>query len=441
MKRKKEEFIPIDPSNVRMYVCGPTVYSRAHIGNARPVVVFDVLYRLLNSQYDSVTYVRNITDVDDKIIKASKDGKISIDELTETTIKRFHDDMDSLYAIRPKYEPRVTNNIDEIKDMIGILIEKGHAYISHNHVLFDLSSQRNHGKLSKKNLDDLKKAHRIEEAIYKKDQGDFVLWKPSIVGDPGWDSPWGYGRPGWHIECSAMAKRYLGVTFDIHGGGEDLIFPHHENEISQSESANNSEMAKYWVHNGFVRVNDEKMSKSIGNVITVRELLDEGWRGEEIRLSLLSAHYRHPLNFTTKLLETSRVTLNKWYSIIKSGPIITDINRDSYNEFMEAINDDLNFPNALMVMHKVSNLYDTSFERDKIRSTLYVIGGMLGIFNDIDIWFNNYIGEDEINRYIKERNIARDNKDWKKSDSIRSHLKDKGVVLEDSTSGTTWRYI
>ncbi|MDD5587419.1 MAG: cysteine--tRNA ligase, partial [Alphaproteobacteria bacterium] len=300
MSRQKEKFVPLDPAHVKMYVCGPTVYDFAHIGNARPMVVFDTLYRLLKRHYPKVSYCRNITDIDDKIIAKSKESGEPINAMTERTTRGFHEDLSHLDTLQPDFEPRATETVPEMIELVQTLIKKGHAYEKDGHVLFNVPSMPDYGRLSRLSRDELIAGARVEVAPYKKDPADFVLWKPSTPDQPGWDSPWGRGRPGWHLECSAMSKEHLGVTFDIHGGGLDLIFPHHENEIAQSRCAHDgAPLAKYWVHNGFLIVNGEKMSKSLGNFFTIRDLVTEDWHsGEALRLALLSAHYRQPLDFT-----------------------------------------------------------------------------------------------------------------------------------------------
>ncbi|MEE8275689.1 MAG: cysteine--tRNA ligase, partial [Alphaproteobacteria bacterium] len=355
--REKQAFEPIDPKNVRMYVCGPTVYDLAHIGNARPVVVFDVLYRLLRRHYgmDHVKYVRNITDVDDKIIAASKETGESIDHLTARTEKAFHEDMEALGALDPDEEPRATRHIPEMIDLIECLIAKTHAYVADSHVLFDTTSMKDYGRLSRHNRDELVAGARVEVAPYKRDPADFVLWKPSTADQPGWDSPWGRGRPGWHLECSAMSKRHLGVPFDIHGGGQDLIFPHHENEIAQSTCADPGHVfARYWVHNGYLMSEGEKMAKSLGNFYTVKDLLQE-FPGEAIRLLLLKTHYRQPLNFTKDGIVEATRELEGLYGALRRATHVRAVEPKNANvslqHFEEALCDDLNTPLALSHLH------------------------------------------------------------------------------------------
>ncbi|MCH8925393.1 MAG: cysteine--tRNA ligase, partial [Proteobacteria bacterium] len=369
MTRAKRVFEPLDPKHVRVYVCGPTVYDFAHIGNARPVVVFDVLFRLLRHLYGAaqVTYARNITDVDDKIINAARAAGEPIDSVTARTTEAFHADMAALGALEPSIEPRATRHIPQMIALIETLIERGHAYEADGHVLFSVPSMADYGKLSRHSQDELIAGARVEVAPYKRDATDFVLWKPSTAEQPGWDSPWGRGRPGWHIECSAMSAHHLGREFDIHGGGQDLIFPHHENEIAQSRCAHPDQaFARLWMHNGYVVVGGEKMSKSLGNFFTVRQLLDEGWPGEVIRLALLTAHYRQPLDFTRDKLKESRAQLDRWYRALQlvrekenqdpdfaeraaSDPDLVE------DDVLDALQDDLNTPAAISILHIIAN--------------------------------------------------------------------------------------
>ncbi|MBL4907418.1 MAG: cysteine--tRNA ligase, partial [Sneathiella sp.] len=356
-KRQKEEFVPRDPKNVGMYVCGPTVWDTAHIGNARPVVIFDVLARLLRRTYgeDHVNYVRNITDVEDKIITAAKENGESIEALTTRTTKAYHEDMAEMGALPPNREPRATDHIPGMIEMISVLIDKGHAYEAEGHVLFDVSSMPDYGKLSGLNRDELIAGARVEVAPYKKDPADFVLWKPSADDIPGWESPWGRGRPGWHIECSVMAKAELGDTFDIHGGGRDLIFPHHENEVAQSCCANGEgTFARYWVHNGFLTVEGDKMSKSLGNFRTVRELLSEA-PGEALRLNMLSAHYRQPLDWTNEGMKQSKTILDRLYTTLQSLSDVKAEEKSVASGVLEALEDDINTPKALTALYAIAS--------------------------------------------------------------------------------------
>ena len=445
LKRGKEVFEPLDPANVRMYVCGPTVYARAHIGNARPVVVFDVLYRVLRHEYgaDRVTYVRNITDIDDKIINAARENGESIGDLTARTEDAFHQDMEALGALPPNREPRATETIAEMIDMIAALIAKGHAYEAEGHVLFDVPSMPDYGKLSGNSRDEQIAGARVDVAPYKKDPADFVLWKPSADEQPGWDSPWGRGRPGWHIECSAMSKRWLGETFDIHGGGRDLIFPHHENELAQSVCAHGAEFVRYWMHNGYLKVDSEKMSKSIGNVLTVRELLDDGWPGEVIRLVLLSAHYRQPLDFSEDALVQAKAALDRIYGALRQVANVDANSNEVPAEVVAALEDDLNTPLAISHVHELVtalNKAENHGTSAALKGALLAAGNLLGLAqDDPESWFQGDAGDAEIDGLIERRNQARRDKDFAEADRIRDELAARGIVLEDGAGGTTWR--
>lgn len=440
--RQKENFVPANSEHVGMYVCGPTVYDFAHIGNARPVVVFDILNRLLRQLYPKVTYVRNITDVDDKINAAAKASGESIRTITERTTQAYNDDMAALGAFVPDVTPRATKHIHEMITMIEKLIANGHAYAADGHVLFAVKTFADYGKLSKRNQDELLAGARVEIASYKKDPGDFVLWKPSDAETPGWDSPWGRGRPGWHIECSAMSEKYLGKTFDIHGGGIDLSFPHHENELAQSCCANKTSIfAKYWMHNGHLTVNGEKMSKSLGNFYTVRELLEE-FNGEALRYMLMSAHYRQPLDLSKDLIRQCHASLDRLYGALR-GLETTAAKADS--SVMDALLDDLNVPLALSHLHDLATKLNKTTELDQkqqIASTIKASGLLLGILQqDPEIWFqgNSTVDTNEIEVLIQQRNQARVDRNFAEADRIRQLLSDMGIVLEDSVSGTTWR--
>ena len=431
--RRKERFEPLDPGHVRLYVCGPTVYDYAHIGNARPVVVFDVLARLLRRLYPKVTYVRNITDVDDKINAAAREKGVPIGEITGRTAKLFHDDMAALNALPPDVEPRATDNIAQMIALIEMLIARGHAYAADGHVLFDVPSMPDYGRFANRSLDEMLAGARVDVAPYKKNPMDFVLWKPSDADTPGWDSPWGRGRPGWHIECSAMAKRYLGITFDIHGGGLDLVFPHHQNEIAQSECAHGAPLARTWMHNGWVTVNGEKMSKSLGNFFTVRDLLAE-FPGEAIRLALLSAHYRQPLDFSKDGIRQAKQTLDRWQrarGAAARGAVPARV--------LAALEDDLNTPLAVAEMHALA---DAALRGDaEAAAGLAAAGSLLGLLQvSADAWFR---GDDAdaaaIEDLIAARNAARKARDFKEADRIRAELAGLGVLLEDTAQGTTWR--
>ncbi|HEU0118685.1 MAG TPA: cysteine--tRNA ligase [Alphaproteobacteria bacterium] len=442
LSRQKEEFQPIDASNVRMYVCGPTVYDFAHLGNARPVVVFDTLYRLLKRHFPKVTYVRNITDVDDKIMAKAKESGEPIDAITARTTQAYHDDMAALNALPPDIEPRATQHISQMIAMIEELIKKGHAYPAEGHVLFNVPSMKNYGELSRRSHDELIAGARVDVAPYKKDAADFVLWKPSAPDQPGWDSPWGRGRPGWHIECSAMAAEHLGTTFDIHGGGLDLIFPHHENEIAQSRCAHNdAPLAKVWMHNGFLTINSDKMSKSLGNFFTVHELLKK-YPGEVIRLALLSGHYRQPLDFSDDALINAKNVLDRWYGALrgtkaKASAIMPE-------KFENALRDDLNTPLAIAEIHELVNSVNRAPHDPEAQSAVLAAGSALGLLQyQPEAWFKwnpgNGPTDDEVETQIAARAAAKKAKNFAESDRIRNALAAQGVLLEDGPSGTTWR--
>ena len=438
LSRTKEAFVPLINGKVGIYACGPTVYDNIHVGNARPLVVFDVLVRLLRHLYDDVTYVRNITDVDDKINQRAADNGISIDALCQTTIDQFHQDAAALYVAAPNVEPRATHHIDDMIKMIETLIAKGHAYVIDAHVLFAIGTMPNYGKLSKRTLEMMRAGARVEVASYKKDEGDFVLWKPSDDGLPGWDSPWGRGRPGWHIECSAMSERYLGKLFDIHAGGLDLIFPHHENEIAQSCCAHGTEdMARYWVHNGYVTVNGEKMSKSLGNFTTVRQSL-EAHRGEAIRYALLNAHYRAPLDYSDASVNEAKQTLDKLYRAAGDAPASPEIPE----AFLAALTDDLNTPLAMSVLHKLAK--DANNGAPGAASDLRACANMLGLLNMTEeSWSKGAatdggLSDEAIEDLIKQRTQARSERDFARADAIRDELSQHGIALLDGADGTSW---
>jgi cysteinyl-tRNA synthetase len=433
LSREKEPFAPLDAGHIRLYVCGPTVYDYVHIGNARPVVVFDTLYRLLKRHHPRVTYVRNITDIDDRIIVRAADNKESIEALTNRTADAYQSDMRRLGALAPDVEPRATQYVTEMIGMIQRLVDSGHAYAADGHVLFSVPSMDDYGRLSRRSRDELIAGARVEVAPYKKDPADFVLWKPSTDAQPGWNSPWSRGRPGWHIECSAMSAKHLGETFDIHAGGLDLIFPHHENEIAQSRSAfGHAMMAKYWMHNGFLNISGEKMSKSLGNFFTVHELLDQ-YPGEAIRLLLLSAQYRQPLDFTHEGLTQAKATLDRWYGALR-GKNVQPANAVP-RQVEEALNDDLNTPMAIGAIHQLAD-----------PAELRAGGNALGLLQqDAEAWFrwtpagSSGPTDAEIDAAIAARQAARKAKDFKESDRIRDDLKARGVILEDGPKGTTWK--
>lgn len=447
LSRQKEAFIPADPSRVTMYVCGPTVYNHAHIGNARPAVVFDVLARLLRKTFPQLVYARNITDVEDKIHKAAADQGVEPSVIIDKFTRIYHEDMGALGVLPPDIEPRVTESMDAIISMIESLIEAGHAYEADGHALFNVPSFAEYGALSGRSRDDMIAGARVEVAPYKKDAADFVLWKPSNDGQPGWDSPWGFGRPGWHVECSAMVEKHLGETIDIHGGGHDLQFPHHENEVAQSTCAHGGTLySKYWMHNGFVNINSEKMSKSIGNVLLVHELLKQA-PGEAIRLALLNAHYRQPLDWSEQGLQQSRSMLDRLYGALRDMHDIEAATDAVLPEaFLAALHDDLNTPKALaelFAMAKQANSVSDDAERAVLKAQLVEAGGYLGLLQqDPADWFTQGGDSDddaEIDALIAARVAARANKEWAKSDEIRDQLTEMGITIEDKADGTRWR--
>ena len=448
LKQRKEEFIPIDASNVRMYVCGPTVYDKAHLGNAKTPVVYDVLYRLLCYVYgkEHVTYVSNITDVDDKILNKHKETGKSIREITEQTYNWYLDDMKKLNVLSPNYRPRATEYIPEMIKLVELLLQNDHAYIAENQVLFDVDSMPNYGFLSGRSMKEMVAGARIEVASYKKNPADFILWKPSDADQPGWNSPWGYGRPGWHLECSAMSSKLLGNDFDIHGGGSDLIFPHHENECAQSCCAYpGTHFAHYWVHTGMLMINGVKMSKSLGNFYTVDEILAK-YPAEALRLLFLTTHYHQPFNFTFEGLEQAKNILDKFYNaLLKNADVLAEKVAPS-EKLINALADDLNTPLALSYLHEtLSNLNkaETIEERSKYKSELLANAYMLGLlYNDAENWFKGADEDNsEIEALIAKRAEAKKNKDWATADAIRNELKEKGIVLEDGPNGTTWKKI
>ncbi len=441
LSNKKEKFIPIKSDKVGMYVCGPTVYDFPHIGNARPLVVFDVLFRLLRNLYgkNKVTYVRNITDIDDKIIKSAKKNKSTIKDLTENITKSFHDDCKYLNCLKPTFEPKATEHIEGMIKMITNLLKNKHAYEKEKHIYFSVNSFKNYGKLSNKNSEELIAGSRVEISKYKKDPLDFVLWKPSDEKDPGWESPWGRGRPGWHLECSVMSEKFLGKQFDIHGGGLDLVFPHHENEIAQSCCSNKTEnFANYWLHNGFVTFDKEKMSKSIGNIVTIKKLR-ENINGQVVRLSLLSSHYKQPLDWNEKLINESQNTLNKWYTQFeKIKP------QDLEDDILKPLNEDLNTPEYIAKLH---SLYEDSSKGNKSSKIKFLTAcQQIGLLEeDKESWekFKKAkvkVNENFINQKIKARNEARKKGDYKQADNLRKELEDRGILIEDKQNKTVWKY-
>jgi cysteinyl-tRNA synthetase len=459
LTRRKRVFTPLDPARVRMYVCGPTVYDFAHIGNARPVIVFDVLFRLLRHLYgaDHVTYVRNITDVDDKInARAAEEYpdlplNEAIRRVTEKTDKQFHEDVAALGCLPPTIEPRATEHVEEMKALIERLVASGHAYVAEDHVLFRVSAMPDYGQLSKRSLDELIAGARVEVAPYKRDPMDFVLWKPSKPGEPAWASPCGIatpGRPGWHIECSAMAWRYLGETFDIHGGGIDLVFPHHENEIAQTRCAFDSPlMANFWMHNGFLQVEGAKMAKSEGNFITIRDLLAD-WPGEVLRLNMLRTHYRQPIDWTIRGLEESSRTLDEWYALsatTNAKGIFGGEHLGLQSPFLDALCDDLNTPKAITELHQLRN---EVVHGHGLPALIAFVGALkfLGFLNEtLSNWnarkhSSRGIDASTVEKHIDERNAARKAKNFTKADRIRDDLSAMGIELEDHKDGTTtWK--
>ncbi|ARO88456.1 cysteine--tRNA ligase [Nitrosospira lacus] len=451
LAREKQDFVPLTPGNVKIYVCGMTVYDYCHLGHARMMVVFDMVVRWLRATGLNVTYVRNITDVDDKIIKRALENNESIETLTSRFIQAMEEDAAVLGVLPPTCEPRATRHVERMVAMIRTLVDKNLAYAAANgDVYYAVHRFPGYGKLSGKSLDDLRAGERVIVDPHKKDPLDFVLWKAAKPGEPQWDSPWGTGRPGWHIECSAMSEHYLGEHFDIHGGGQDLQFPHHENEIAQSEGAHDHPFVNYWMHNGFVRVNDEKMSKSLGNFFTVREILN-CYQPEVVRFFILRAHYRSALNYSDQHLEDAKRALDRLYTALKgsrasvSGEAI-DWNEAPARRFREAMNDDFNTPDAIAV------LFDLANEINKTGSPMDValmraLGGVLGLlqqdsqqyFQDAVTMGDFVVSQEHIEQMIQQRLIARSNKDYGESDRIRKELLDAGIILEDGSQGTTWR--
>jgi len=449
LQGKKVDFEPRDPDRVTMYLCGPTVYNYAHIGNARPAVVFDLLARLLRRRYN-VVFARNFTDVDDKINQASIDTGKSISEITEKFARIYNEDMAALGVQPPDIEPRATQHIGEMIAMIELLIEKGHAYASNGHVLFDVETFDDYGALSRRSLREMIAGARVEVADYKRNAHDFVLWKPSTPELPGWDSPWGRGRPGWHIECSAMAEKHLGETIDIHAGGQDLVFPHHENEIAQSCCAHDGKpFARYWLHNGFLSMNSEKMSKSLGNVLLVHELIEE-IPGEVIRLALLSAHYRQPLDWSDETIASAKKMLDRLYGAVRGIPVSDDAaaRAEPPEAFIAALEDDLNTPKAMAEFFALAKSVNkaTGDEKEALAASMFAAGALMGLLNDDpDTWFagggEDALAPDAIDALIAERNAARQSKDFARADAIRDELASAGVQIEDGADGTTWRRV
>ena len=463
LTRRKQDFVPDDASNLRMYVCGPTVYDQAHIGNARPIIVFDVLFRLLRQIYgaDHVTYVRNITDVDDKINARAAERGMSIRELTEGTAKVFHEDVAALGCLEPTHEPRATEHIAGMIEIIERLIARGHAYAAGGEVLFSVPGMADYGALSRRPLDEMIAGARVDVAANKHNAMDFVLWKPSLPGDPGWDSPWGHGRPGWHIECSAMSRAFLGETFDIHGGGIDLVFPHHENEIAQSRCAfGHDVMANFWMHNGFLQVEGQKMSKSAGNFVTIRDLLEtevfggRKWPGEVLRLAMLKTHYRSPIDFTVARLYEAEQKLSEWYRFLSDNDILLGV---TDQDFLDALSNDLNLSRAFARLDELvgigrSNSHSTSANeqlqfRANFRASANLLGLLSSSFRDFhegmvaQLTADNLSWDNSLTQLIEAkveaRNAARAAKNWPESDRIRDELLAQNIVLKDHKDGTT----
>ncbi len=447
LSRTKKEFVPIDPKKIRIYACGPTVYDYAHVGNARMAVVTDLLVRTLRKKYDNVIFVSNITDIDDKIINASKESGIPISNLTSKFHKIYNDEMLSLNVKLPDIQPKASEHINEMILMIEEIISKGCAYLAKDHVIFKVESYKHYGKLSGRSFEEQIAGSRVEVADYKKNPRDFVLWKPSKDNEPGWDSPWGRGRPGWHIECSAMSHKCLDTPFDIHCGGVDLTFPHHENEIAQSCSAQKvnckpENFCKYWFHNGFVTSNGEKMSKSLGNIKLVNEILKK-YSGEVIRLSLLTAHYRQPLNWTETILKQSETTLVRIYKnlekIDSNDLEKSEINDNEYFlEFKDSLFDDLNTPKSLGILNKLLNLLNNSNKNNKVLIYNAIIEAIdfLGLNKKLKKYNKENI--DSINKLVEERDLARKKKDFKRADEIRKKLSEINIEIEDTETGTKW---
>ena len=444
----KEVFTPRDPERVTMYVCGPTVYNYVHIGNARPVVVFDCLYRLLSVLYPQVIYARNITDIDDKIIDAAAQRGTDITEVSTEFTQKYREDMTALNALAPTIEPMATEHIEDMIALIDRLIARGHAYEADGHALFAVESMPTYGELSGRKLEDMMAGARVEVADYKRHPGDFVLWNPTSDQEPGWDSPGGRGRPGWPLECSAMIRAHLGEAIDIHGGGRDLVFPHHENERAQSCCAYGGDFVRYWMHNAFIDMDGEKMSKSLGNVRTVRELLSH-FPGEVLRFALLSAHYRSALNFSSELLSSARGTLDTFYGALRRhGDVAAAALNATDCRVFSALLDDMNTPEAIAALHAAASTLNKSNDPEEIalaKAELTVGGRLLGILDaDPEGWFTDAVGEngpksEEIESLIEERIAAKANRDFERADQIRGDLEAQGVLLEDGPDGTQWR--
>ncbi|VAX08050.1 Cysteinyl-tRNA synthetase [hydrothermal vent metagenome] len=452
LTNRKEEFTSIDPGKVRMYVCGMTVYDFCHLGHARVLVVFDVIYRYLQALGYEVTYIRNITDIDDKIIMRANENNEAFGDLTQRFIQAMHEDAEALNILQPSQEPRATRHIKEILDMIQVLIDKGFAYEAGNgDVYYSVSRFAGYGKLSGKDPDDLRAGARVEVDEAKRDPLDFVLWKAAKASEPAWDSPWGEGRPGWHIECSAMSTCCLGNTFDIHGGGADLQFPHHENEIAQSEAATGQKFVNYWLHNGFVRINEEKMSKSLGNFFTIREIL-EVYRPEEVRYFILTSQYRSPLNYDDEHLDNARAALTRFYTALRGLPEAAPVGGETFrDQFNTAMDDDFNTPEALAALFDLAREINRVRVEDQAKAAglgaeLRQLAGVLGILQEDPEQYlqggagdTDGLSDEQINEMIQQRQTAKKNKEWGEADRIRDELQEAGLVLEDGAGGTSWR--
>ena len=444
---EKSVFTPVDPEHIRMYVCGPTVYNLVHIGNARPVVVFDTLFRVLQALYPKVTYARNITDIDDKIIMAARERGSDISILTQEFTDKFRQDMAALNNLEPSIEPQATEHVEAMLDLATRLIERGHAYVAEGHVLFDVTSMDDYGALSGRQLDDMLAGARVDVASYKRHPGDFVLWKPSNDDDPGWDSDYGRGRPGWHLECSAMIHQHLGDNIDIHGGGRDLIFPHHENERAQSCCGYDGSFVGTWMHNAYVDMDGEKMSKSLGNVRTVRELLEQ-YPGETLRFALLSAHYRSPLNFSKSLLDTAQSTLDSFYLALRNAGDV-EVGRPiepHLSPVFSALMDDLNTPAAIAELHQLAKALNkaTDSRKGPAKAALLAGGAVLGVLSQDPVTWLSAPGSDGlaaevIDQLLVDRAEAKANRDFSRADAIRDELNAAGIIIEDGASGATWR--
>ena len=446
LTRKKEEFIPIDKNNVRMYVCGPTVYDRAHLGNAKTCVIFDVLYRFLCYVYgkEHVTYVSNITDIDDKILNKSAESGKPIDEITKETLEWYLEDMGKLNTLSPNHRPKATEFIAEMITLVEKLVANGNAYISEGEVLFDTQSMQNYGFLSGRSMKDMIAGARVEVSTHKKHPADFILWKPSDKDQPGWNSPWGYGRPGWHLECSAMSAKHLGNSFDIHGGGNDLIFPHHENECAQSHCAHpNDSYAKYWVHAGMLMVDGVKMSKSLNNFYTVVDIFNKGYNPEVLRFLFMTTHYHQPFNFTFEGLTRAKEILDKFYNVLRNADLKVKAAADP--RVIEALADDINTPLAIAHLHDLAGQINKTEDakKEELTAVFKASADVLGLlYQAPETWFKGGNSDDdssEIDAKIQARIDAKKNKDFALADQIREELKSEGIVLEDTPQGTVWK--